>query len=96
MATWHDRRHYDDRVRLESAWVHRAKENPYRRHPHPAHRDHLTVLRKEVAGCSGHDETNPSKEGMDKLIEEKVIRKTLEEVVLKNRQPVLTLCGDRT
>ena len=35
-------------------------------------------------------------EGMNRLIEEKVIRKTLEEVVLKNRQLVLTLYGDRT
>ena len=35
-------------------------------------------------------------EEMNKLIEEKVIRKTLEEIILKNGQPALTLYGDHT
>merc|ERR1719277_2653863 len=43
--------------------------------------------KKEVAGYSGADETAPSMEEMNKLIVEKVIRKTLEEIKLKNGKP---------
>jgi S-adenosylmethionine synthetase len=52
--------------------------------------------RKEVEGFTGADETAPSMEEMNKLIVEKVIKKTLEEIVLKNGQPALTLFGDFT
>merc|ERR1711988_1016175 len=52
--------------------------------------------RKEVAGYSGPDMTAPTMEEMNKLIEEKVIKKTLEEIKLKNGKPALTLYGDHT
>merc|ERR1712007_81783 len=51
---------------------------------------------KEVAGYTGPDETAPTMEEMNKLIVEKVIKKTLEEIKLKNGQPALTLFGDHT
>jgi S-adenosylmethionine synthetase len=51
---------------------------------------------KEVAGYSGPDATAPTMEEMNKLIEEKVIRKTLEEIVLKNGKKALSLYGDHT
>merc|ERR1712113_868366 len=40
--------------------------------------------------------TAPSMEEMNKLIEERVIRRTLEEIILKNGQPAITLYGDHT
>ena len=52
--------------------------------------------RKEVAGYTGTDMTAPSMEEMNKLIEEKVIRRTLEEIILKNGKAALTLYGDHT
>merc|ERR1711953_751845 len=52
--------------------------------------------RTEVAGYSGADETAPSMDDMNRLIEERVIRKTLEEIKLKNGEPALTLFGDHT
>jgi len=51
---------------------------------------------KEVAGFTGPDETAPSMEEMNKLIVEEVIKKTLQEITLKNGQPALTLFGDHT
>merc|ERR1712065_86689 len=49
------------------------------------HAEPLKAVRsKEVAGYSGPEETAPSMDEMNKLIEEKVIRKTLEEIILKN------------
>ena len=39
---------------------------------------------KEVAGYSGHDEIGHSMEEMNKLINEKVIEKTLEMTSIKN------------
>merc|ERR1712232_207972 len=52
--------------------------------------------RKEVAGYTGPDATAPSMEQMNKLIEEKVIKKTLEEIILKNGKPAITLYGSHT
>merc|ERR1711865_498280 len=52
--------------------------------------------KKECAGYTGADETAPSMEQMNKLIEEKVIRRTLSEIKLKNGKPALTLYGDHT
>jgi len=52
--------------------------------------------KKECAGYTGADETAPSMEAMNKLIEEKVIKKTLEEIKLKNGDPALSLYGDHT
>merc|ERR1712119_223714 len=52
--------------------------------------------RKEVAGYTGPDATAPSMEEMNKLIVEEVVKKTLQEIVLKNGQPAITLFGDFT
>merc|ERR1712188_339797 len=52
--------------------------------------------RKEVAGYTGPDETAPSMQEMNRLIEEKVIRRTLNEIILKNGKPAITLYGDHT
>merc|ERR1712178_580853 len=52
--------------------------------------------RKEVAGYSGPDMTAPSMEDMNKLITEEVIKKTLQEITLKNGQSALTLYGAHT
>merc|ERR1712178_97694 len=41
--------------------------------------------RKEVAGYTGPDQTAPSMEDMNKLIVEKVVKRTLSEIKLKNR-----------
>merc|ERR1712228_246675 len=51
---------------------------------------------KEVAGYTGPDDTAPNMEEMNKLIEEKVIRRTLSEINLKNGKPALTLYGAHT
>ena len=45
---------------------------------------------------SGSDENEHSREEMKKLIEEKVIRKTLQEIILKNSQPDLSSNGEQT
>merc|ERR1712224_451652 len=61
------------------------------------HAEPLKATRcKECAGYSGPDETAPSMEDMNKLITEEVIKKTLQEITLKNGQPALTLFGDHT
>merc|ERR1712032_729532 len=61
------------------------------------HAEPLKATRcKEVAGYTGPDETAPSMEDMNKLIEEKVIKKTLSEIILKNGKAALTLFGDHT
>merc|ERR1712050_234506 len=52
--------------------------------------------RKEVSGYTGPDQTAPSMEGMNKLIVEEVVKKTLQEITLKNGQSALTLFGDFT
>ena len=51
---------------------------------------------KEVAGYTGPDATAPSMDEMNKLIVEEVVKKTLEEIVLKNGQRAITLFGDHT
>jgi len=51
---------------------------------------------KEVAGYTGPDSTAPSMEEMNKLIVEEVVKKTLQEIILKNGKPALTLFGDHT
>merc|ERR1711959_571996 len=61
------------------------------------HAEPLKATRcKECAGYSGPDETAPSMEEMNKLITEEVIKKTLQEITLKNGQSALTLYGDHT
>jgi len=52
--------------------------------------------RKEVTGYAGEDATAPSMEDMNKLIVEEVVKKTLEEIMLKNGKPAITLYGDFT
>merc|ERR1712060_890669 len=51
---------------------------------------------KEVAGYTGPDATTPSMEEMNKLIVEEVVKKTLEEIKLKNGESAITLFGDHT
>jgi S-adenosylmethionine synthetase len=51
---------------------------------------------QEVEGYTGADEVAPSMEDMNKLIEEKVVRRTLSEIKLKNGAPALTLYGAHT
>merc|ERR1712141_876980 len=51
---------------------------------------------KEVAGYTGADETASSMEEMNQLIVDKVVKKTLEDVILKNGANALTLYGDFT
>merc|ERR1712196_203144 len=61
------------------------------------HAEPLKAVRsKEVEGYKGEEATAPSMEQMNKLIEEKVIRRTLSEIKLKNGKPALTLYGDHT
>merc|ERR1712057_141983 len=52
--------------------------------------------RTEVAGFTGPDATAPSMEEMNKLIVEKVVKKTLEEIILKNGKAAITLFDDKT
>jgi len=52
--------------------------------------------RKEVPGYTGPDETAPSMEEMKKLIEERVIQKTLSEIMLKSGKPASSLYGSST
>merc|ERR1712113_1011125 len=52
--------------------------------------------KKEVVGYAGSDETAPSMEEMNKLIIEKVVKKTLEEITLKDGKPAISLFGDFT
>jgi S-adenosylmethionine synthetase len=51
---------------------------------------------KEVAGYNGPDAIAPSMEEMNKLIVEEVVKKTLQEIKLKNGEPAITLFGDHT
>merc|ERR1712232_249859 len=52
--------------------------------------------KKEVAGYTGPDATAPSMEEMNKLIVEKVVKRTLQNIKLKNGQPAISLYGDFT
>jgi len=52
--------------------------------------------RKEVAGYTGPDATAPTMEEMNKLIVEEVVKKTLQEIRLKNGESAITLFGDHT
>merc|ERR1712194_652934 len=52
--------------------------------------------RKEVAGYTGEDATAPPMEDMNKFIVEEVVKKTLEEIKLKNGNSAITLFGDHT
>merc|ERR1712176_863410 len=49
---------------------------------------------KEVAGYSGEDATAPSMEEMNRLIVEKVVKATLQEIKLKNGSTAMTLFSD--
>jgi len=61
------------------------------------HAEPLKATRcKEVAGYTGPDATAPSMEEMNKLIVEEVVKKTLEEIKLKNGSSAITLFGDHT
>merc|ERR1712060_835670 len=52
--------------------------------------------RKECVGYTGPEMGAPSMEEMNKLIVEEVVKKTLQEIKLKNGKPALTLFGDHT
>merc|ERR1711977_17990 len=56
----------------------------------------VATRRKEVAGYTGPDATAPNMEEMNKLIVEKVVKKTLEEIKLKNGQPAISLYDEKT
>merc|ERR1711978_713436 len=56
----------------------------------------MGTRKKEVEGYEGADEAAPSMEEMNKLIIEKVVKRTLSEIILKNGKPALTLYGDHT
>merc|ERR1712117_993075 len=61
------------------------------------HAEPLKATRsKECAGYTGPEATAPSMEEMNKLIVEEVVKKTLEEITLKNGKPALSLYGDFT
>merc|ERR1711870_47677 len=61
------------------------------------HAEPLKATRvKEVAGYTGPDATAPSMEDMNKEIVEKVVKRTLAEITLKNGKPALSLYGDFT
>merc|ERR1711918_243015 len=61
------------------------------------HAEPLKALRsKEVAGYNGPDATAPSMQEMNDLIVEKVVKKTLEEIKLKNGKSAISLFGDHT
>merc|ERR1712021_100312 len=51
---------------------------------------------KEVAGYTGKDEVAPSMKEMNDLIVEKVVKRTLAEIKLKNGKSALTLYGEHT
>merc|ERR1712217_233772 len=60
------------------------------------HAEPLKATRtKEVAGYTGADETAPSMEEMNKQIVEKVVKRTLSEIKLKNGKPALSLFSDK-
>merc|ERR1712063_212152 len=52
--------------------------------------------KKEVAGYDGPDATAPTMQEMNDLIVEKVVKRTLGEIKLKNGEPALTLFGEHT
>merc|ERR1712130_644712 len=61
------------------------------------HAEPLKATRKkEVAGYTGPDATAPSMKEMNDLIVEKVVKRTLADIKLKNGEPALTLFGDDT
>jgi len=61
------------------------------------HAEPLVATRvKECAGYTGPDETAPSMEKMNELIKSEVVVKTLEEIILKNGKPAVSLYGDHT
>merc|ERR1719353_1152641 len=61
------------------------------------HAEPLKAVRsKECAGYTGPEMTAPSMEEMNKLIVSEVIVKCLEEIILKNGKPAVTLYGDHT
>merc|ERR1711988_989950 len=51
---------------------------------------------KECAGYKGAETTAPSMEEMNKQIEEKVIKRTLQSITLKSGQPAISLYGSHT
>jgi len=61
------------------------------------HAEPLKAVRtKECAGYSGPEMTAPSMEDMNKEIVEKVVKRTLSEIKLKNGETALTLYGEHT
>ena len=61
------------------------------------HAEPLKAVRsKECAGYKGAEMTAPSMEQMNKEIEEKVIKRTLESITLKSGKSAITLYGSHT
>merc|ERR1712048_1087213 len=71
---------------------------PQKVHPVVISTQHAEPLKatrkKEVAGYTGPDATAPSMEEMNKLIVEKVVKATLQEIKLKNGETAMTLFSD--
>merc|ERR1712183_173203 len=60
------------------------------------HAEPLKATRvKEVAGYTGEDSTAPSMEDMNKEIVEKVVKRTLASITLKNGESAMTLFSDK-
>merc|ERR1711987_27360 len=60
------------------------------------HAEPLKATRKkEVAGYTGEDATAPSMEDMNKEIVEKVVKRTLSDITLKNGQKATTLFSEK-
>jgi S-adenosylmethionine synthetase len=61
------------------------------------HAEPLKAVRStECAGSKGPEMTAPSREEMNKLIVENVVKRTLQEIKLKNGKSAITLFGDHT
>ena len=61
------------------------------------HAEPLKATRmKEVTEDTGPEETAPSMKELNALIKEKVTKTTLEEIILKSKQPALTPYGKHT
>merc|ERR1712110_57279 len=56
----------------------------------------VATRRNEVVGYTGPDSTAPTMKEMNDLIVEKVVKRTLQEITLKNGDTALTLFGDHT
>merc|ERR1719199_684272 len=64
--------------------------------PQKIHTVVISTQHAEPSKATRTDEVAPSMEEMNKLLVEKVVVKTLEEIILKNGRPAVTLYGAHT